>query len=334
MKFGKLVVGLAALVCAASVWAQEPIVIKFSHVVAPDTPKGKSAEYFKKLAEERTHGRVKVEVYPNSSLYKDKEEMEALQLGSVQMLAPLSSKLTSMGMNEFQVFDLPYIFDNMEQAHKITQGPVGKGMLKKLDAKGIAGLAFWDNAFKEITANKPLRTPADFKGLKMRITPSKVIDAQMRALGANPQVIAFSELYTALQTGTVDGEENPTSNITTQKFFEVQKYMTMTDHSFHNYTLVANKKFWDGLPPDIRKTLDGVVRDTTDYFNGMAQKENDDALAAIKANGKMQIVTLTPQEKNGLKKALVGLHKKFEPVVGKELIESIYRETNFDPNKL
>jgi C4-dicarboxylate-binding protein DctP len=156
----------------------------------------------------------------------------------------------------------------------------------------------------------------------------------MRALGANPQVIAFSELYTALQTGTVDGEENPTSNITTQKFFEVQKYMTMTDHSFPNYTLIANKKFWDGLPPDIRKTLDGVVRDTTDYFNGMAQKENDDALAAIKANGKMQVITLTPQEKNGLKKALVGLHKKFEPVVGKELIQSIYRETNFDPSKL
>ena len=334
MKFGKLVVGLAALACAVSVWAQEPIIIKFSHVVAPDTPKGKSAEYFKKLAEERTHGRVKVEVYANSSLYKDKEEMEALQLGSVQMLAPLSSKLTSMGMNEFQVFDLPYMFDNMEEAHKVTQGPIGKGMLKKLDAKGIAGLAFWDNALKEITANKPLRTPADFKGLKMRITPSKVIDAQMRALGANPQVIAFSELYTALQTGTVDGQENPTSNITTQKFFEVQKYMTMTDHSFHNYTLVANKKFWDGLPPDIRKTLDGVVRDTTAYFNGMAQKENDDALAAIKANGKMQVITLTPQEKNGLKKALVGLHKKFEPVVGKELIQSIYRETNFDPNKL
>jgi len=334
MKFGKLVVGLAALACAVSVWAQEPIVIKFSHVVAPDTPKGKSAEYFKKLAEERTHGRVKVEVYANSSLYKDKEEMEALQLGSVQMLAPLSSKLTSMGMNEFQVFDLPYMFDNLEEAHKVTQGPIGKAMLKKLDAKGIAGLAFWDNAFKEITANKPLRTPADFKGLKMRITPSKVIDAQMRALGANPQVVAFSELYTALQTGTVDGQENPTSNIATQKFFEVQKYMTMTDHSFHNYTLVANKKFWDGLPPDIRKTLDGVVRDTTDYFNSIAQKDNDDALAAIKASGKMQIITLTPQEKNGLKKALVGLHKKFEPVVGKELIQSIYRETNFDPSKL
>jgi C4-dicarboxylate-binding protein DctP len=334
MKFGKLVVGLAALACAVSVWAQEPIIIKFSHVVAPDTPKGKSAEYFKKLAEERTHGRVKVEVYANSSLYKDKEEMEALQLGSVQMLAPLSSKLTSMGMNEFQVFDLPYMFDNMEEAHKVTQGPIGKGMLKKLDAKGIAGLAFWDNAFKEITANKPLRTPADFKGLKMRITPSKVIDAQMRALGANPQVVAFSELYTALQTGTVDGQENPTSNIATQKFYEVQKYMTMTDHSFHNYTLVANKKFWDGLPPDIRKTLDGVVRDTTDYFNSIAKKDNDDALAAIKASGKMQIVTLTQQEKNGLKKALVGLHKKFEPVVGKELIQSIYRETNFDPNKL
>ncbi|MGN6701909.1 MAG: DctP family TRAP transporter solute-binding subunit, partial [Burkholderiaceae bacterium] len=267
MKFTKLVVAVATFAFAASAWAADPIVIKFSHVVAPDTPKGKAAEYFKKLAEERTNGRVKVEVYPNSTLYKDKEEMEALQLGSVQVLAPLSSKLTSMGMNEFQVFDLPYIFDSLEEAHKITQGPIGKGMLKKLDKKGIAGLAFWDNAFKEVTANVPLQKPADWKGLKMRITPSKVIDAQVRLLGANPQVMAFSELYMALQTGAVDGQENPTSNILTQKFYEVQKYMTMTNHSFHNYTLVANKKFWDGLPPDIRKIMDGVVKDTTTFFN-------------------------------------------------------------------
>ncbi len=334
MKFRKIVVGLAALACAASVWAQQPIIIKFSHVVAPDTPKGKAAEYFKKLAEERTKGRVKVEVFANSSLYKDKEETEALNLGAVQMLAPLSSKLTSMGMNEFQVFDLPYIFDSLDQAHKVTQGPIGKGMLKKLEAKGMTGLAFWDNAFKEITANVPLRTPADFKGLKMRITPSKVIDAQMRALGANPQVMAFSEVYLGLQTGAVDGQENPTSNIETQKFYEVQKYMTMTDHSFHNYTLIANKKFWDGLPPDIRATLDGAVRDTTTYFNSIAQKDNDDALAKIKANSKMQIVTLTKEEKAGFKKALIKLHTQFEPVIGRDLIQSIYRETNFDPNKL
>jgi C4-dicarboxylate-binding protein DctP len=334
MRFGKVIIVLGALLCAAPAWAQQPIVIKFSHVVAPDTPKGKAAEYFKKLAEERTKGRVKVEVFGNSVLYKDNEEMAALGMGSVQMLAPLSSKLTSMGMAEFQVFDLPYIFDSMEQAHKITQGPIGKGMLKKLDAKGITGLAFWDNAFKETTANVALRTPADFRGLKMRITPSKVIDGQMRALGANPQTIAFSEVYMALQTGAIDGQENPTSNIYTQKFYEVQKYMTMTDHSFHNYTLVANKKFWDGLPADIRATLEGAVRDTTTYFNGIAQKDNDDALAAIKSHGKIQVVTLSKDEKAAFKKTLFKLHKQFEPVVGKELLEAIYRETNVDPARL
>ncbi|HJV84110.1 MAG TPA: TRAP transporter substrate-binding protein [Noviherbaspirillum sp.] len=331
MRFTRFTVGLAAMLCAASVWAQAPILIKFSHVVAPDTPKGKAAEYFKKLAEERTHGRVKVDVYPNSTLYKDKEEMEALQLGAVQILAPLSSKVTSMGIKDFQVFDLPYIFDNLDEAHKITQGPVGKSMLNKLDKLGIAGLAFWDNAFKEVTANRPLRTPADFKGLKMRITPSKVIDAQMRALGANPQVLAFSEVYTALQTGTVDGEENPTSNIATQKFYEVQKYMTMTNHSFHNYVLVANKRFWDSLPPDIRKTMDGVVKDSTAYFNSIAEKDNNDALAELKKT-KMQIVELTPAEKKSFKKALAPLHKQFEPVIGKELIDAIHHETNWDPS--
>jgi C4-dicarboxylate-binding protein DctP len=239
-----------------------------------------------------------------------------------------------MGMNEFQVFDLPYIFDSMEQAHKITQGPIGKGMLKKLDAKGITGLAFWDNAFKETTANVALRTPADFRGLKMRITPSKVIDGQMRTLGANPQVIAFSEVYMALQTGAIDGQENPTSNIYTQKFYEVQKFMTMTDHSFHNYTLVANKKFWDGLPADIRTTLEGAIHDTTVYFNGIAQKDNDDALAAIKTHSKIQVVVLSKDEKAAFKRTLFKLHKQFEPVVGKELIEAIYRETNVDPAKL
>ncbi|MGN6390202.1 MAG: TRAP transporter substrate-binding protein [Burkholderiaceae bacterium] len=332
MKFTKLVVAVATFAFAASAWAADPIVIKFSHVVAPDTPKGKAAEYFKKLAEERTNGRVKVEVYPNSTLYKDKEEMEALQLGSVQVLAPLSSKLTSMGMNEFQVFDLPYIFDSLEEAHKITQGPIGKGMLKKLDKKGIAGLAFWDNAFKEVTANVPLQKPADWKGLKMRITPSKVIDAQVRLLGANPQVMAFSELYMALQTGAVDGQENPTSNILTQKFYEVQKYMTMTNHSFHNYTLVANKKFWDGLPPDIRKIMDGVVKDTTTFFNNSAQEDNDQALAQLKKT-KMQVIELTPAEKKAYKKALAPLHKQFEPVIGKELIEAIHKETDWDPSK-
>ena len=227
MKFRlALVVAASALLAlAGSASAQQPIVIKFSHVVAVDTPKGKGADYFKKLAEERTKGRVKVEVYPNSSLFKDGEEMEALQLGSVQMLAPSLAKFGPLGVREFEVFDLPYIFDNYDELHKVTEGPVGAALFKKLESKGIIGLAYWDNGFKVMSANKPIRVPADYKGLKMRIQSSKVLGDEMKALGAIPQVMAFSEVYQALQTGVVDGTENPPSNFYTQKMHEVQKYL-------------------------------------------------------------------------------------------------------------
>src|SRR6478735_5465095 len=179
---------LAAALASANAFAQTPIVIKFSHVVANDTPKGKAAERFKELAEKATKGRVKVEVYPNSVLYKDKEELDALQLGAVQMLAPSLAKFGPLGIKEFEAFDIPYIFPSREVLTRVTEGPVGKGLLKKLEGKGITGLAYWDNGFKEMTANKPLKTPADFRGLKFRIQSSKVLDGQMRALGATPQV--------------------------------------------------------------------------------------------------------------------------------------------------
>src|SRR5476651_1147156 len=230
--------------------ADDPIVIKFSHVVAPDTPKGKGADKFKELAEKYTDGKVKIEVYPNSQLYKDKEEVEALQLGAVQMLAPSLAKFGPIGVKEFEVFDLPYILPNKEALRRVTDGPLGKKLFDLLQPKGITGLAYWDNGFKVMSANKPLHNPADFKGLKMRIQSSKVLDAQMRALGANPQVMAFSEVYQALQTGVVDGTENTTSNIFTQKMHEVQKYLTLSDHGYIGYAVVVNKKFWDGLPAD------------------------------------------------------------------------------------
>ncbi|MBI3525073.1 MAG: TRAP transporter substrate-binding protein [Betaproteobacteria bacterium] len=334
MKLHSLVVGIAAAVLSLSVSAQQPIVIKFSHVVAVDTPKGKAAERFKMLAEERTKGRVKVEVYPNSQLYKDKEEMEALQLGAVQMLAPSLAKFGPLGEREFEVFDLPYIFDNYADLHKITQGPIGANLLKKLDSKGIHGLAFWDNGFKVMSANKPLRMPADFKGLKMRIQSSKVLDSQMRDLGAIPQVIAFSEVYQALQTGVVDGTENPPSNLYTQKMHEVQKYVTLSDHGYLGYAVIVNKKFWDGLPADIRTILDGAMKDATKYADDIAKQENDDALAKVKASGKSEIITLTPEEKKAWKKVLVKVHQENEARIGKDLIQSIYKETGFDPAKL
>ena len=334
MKLFSLLLAVTVASLSGATLAQAPIVIKFSHVVAVDTPKGAGAEYFKKLAEERTKGKVKVEVYPNSQLYKDKEELEALQLGAVQMLAPSLAKFGPLGAREFEVFDLPYIFDDYAELHKVTQGPIGQMLLKKLDSKGILGLAYWDNGFKVMSANKALRMPEDFKGQKMRIQSSKTLDAQMRALGANPQVMAFSEVYQALQTGVVDGTENPPSNLYTQKMHEVQKFATLSNHGYLGYAVIVNKKFWDGLPADIRATLEGAMKDATKFANDVAKKDNEDALAAVRKSGKTEIIALTPQQKTAWKKALVRVHAERESAIGKELIQSIYKETDFDPAKL
>jgi C4-dicarboxylate-binding protein DctP len=257
--------------------------------------------------------------------------MEALQLGSVQMLAPSVSKFGPLGVREFEVFDLPFMFDNYDDLHKVTEGAVGKQLFKKLESKGIVGLSYWDNGFKDMSANKPLRKPEDMKGLKMRIQSSKVLDAEMRAFGALPQVMAFSEVYQAMQTGVVDGSENPPSNFYTQKMHEVQKYLTLTDHGVIEYAVIVNKKFWDGLPADIRTALEGAMKDSTKYANDIAKKENDDALAAVKASGKTEIITLTPQEKAAWKKAAVPVHKENESRVGKDIIEAVYKETGFKP---
>jgi C4-dicarboxylate-binding protein DctP len=320
-----------ALASAQGAHAQQPIVVKFSHVVAVDTPKGKAAEYFKKLAEERTNGRVKVEVYPNSTLYKDGEEMEALQLGSVQILAPSVAKFGPLGVREFEVFDLPYIFDSFDELHKVTGGSVGGMLFKKLESKGVLGLAYWDNGFKSFSANKPIRTPADYRGLKMRIQSSKVLGDQIKALGGIPQVMAFSEVYQALQTGVVDGTENPPSNLYTQKMHEVQKYFALTEHGVIEYAVITNKKFWDGLPADIRAALESAMKDATKYANDIAKKENDDALDAVRRSGKTEVITLKPEEKAALKKALVTVHKENEGRIGKEVIEAVYQATGFKP---
>jgi C4-dicarboxylate-binding protein DctP len=332
----KLVSALAAfcaalLLTTASALAQQPIVIKFSHVVAVDTPKGKGAERFKQLAEERTKGRVKVEVYPNSSLFKDGEEMEALQLGSVQLLAPSLAKFGPLGVRDFEVFDLPYIFDSYDELHKVTEGKVGRDLFKKLEGKGIVGLAYWDNGFKDMSANKPIRMPGDYKGLKMRIQSSKVLGDEMKALGAIPQVMAFSEVYQALQTGVVDGTENPPSNFYTQKMHEVQKYLALTNHGYLGYAVIINKKFWDGLPADIRTALEGAMKDATKYANDIAKKENDDAIEAVKKSGKTEIITLTDAEKAAMKKALASVHKENESRIGKAVIEEVYKDTGYKP---
>ncbi len=322
-------IATCALLLPQAATAQQPIVIKFSHVVAPDTPKGKGAQRFKELAEERSKGRLKVEVYPNSQLYKDKEELEALQLGAVQMLAPSLAKFGPLGVREFEVFDLPFIFKDTAAFTAVTNGKVGAELFAKLEPKGIKGLAYWDNGFHIMTANKPLKTVADFKGMKMRIQSSKVLEAQMRALGAIPQQMAFSELYQALQTGVVDGAEQVPSNIYTQKLHEVQKFATVSYHGHLAYAVIINKKFYDGLPADLRAIVDSAMKDATEYANANSVKDNSDALEKIKASGKTTIYVPTAAEMNEWKKAVYPVHKEMESRVGKATIDAAYREAGF-----
>ncbi|WP_444463148.1 TRAP transporter substrate-binding protein [Rhodobacter capsulatus] len=321
-------VGATALSLALSVPAlAEPIVIKFSHVVAPDTPKGKGAAKFEELAEAYTNGAVDVEVYPNSQLYKDKEELEALQLGAVQMLAPSLAKFGPLGVQDFEVFDLPYIFADYDALHKVTQGEAGKMLLAKLEAKGITGLAFWDNGFKIMSANSPLKTPDDFLGLKMRIQSSKVLEAEMNALGAVPQVMAFSEVYQALQTGVVDGTENPPSNMFTQKMNEVQKHATISNHGYLGYAVIVNKTFWDGLPADVRTGLEKAMAEATEYANGIAKAENEAALQAMKDAGTTEFHEMTEEERAAWVDALTPVHDEMADRIGAETIAAVKAAT-------
>jgi C4-dicarboxylate-binding protein DctP len=319
---------VAALAWPGAALAQQPTVIKFSHVVAPDTPKGKGALKFKELAEKYTNGKVVVEVYPNSQLYKDNEELQALQLGAVQLLAPSLAKFGPLGVREFEVFDLPFILPSKAAVRKVTDGPLGAKLMGLLEPKGIKGLAYWDNGFKDMSANKPLYMPEDFRGLKMRIQSSKVLEAQMRALGAIPQVMAFSEVYQALATGVVDGTENPPSNEYTQKMHEVQKYTMLSEHGYVGYAVIANKKFWDGLPADIRAGLDKAMAEATKFSNDIAQKENDDALEEIRKSGRSQVLALTPEQKAAWRKALEPVYSEMASRVGKDTIAEFQKEAN------
>ena len=315
---------VALSLSVAPVWAAD-IVIKFSHVVAPATPKGKGAEKFKELAEKYTEGKVAVEIYPNSQLYKDKEEMEALQLGAVQMLAPSLAKFGPLGAKEFEAFDLPFLFADKAALNRVTTGEVGKALFARLEDKGILGLAYWDNGFKIMSANSPLRTPDDFVGLKLRIQSSKVLEAQMKALGAVPQVMAFSEVYQALQTGVVDGTENPPSNMYTQKMHEVQKHATLSNHGYLGYAVIVNKKFWEELPADTRGQLDKALVEATEYANSIAQEENDKALAAMKEAGKTEFHELTADEKAAWMEALKPVYEEVAGRIGAETLASIQK---------
>lgn len=321
---------LAALIMAmlgtsmlGAAHAAEVITLRFSHVVAPDTPKGRGAQKFKELAELYTNGKVRVEVYPLATLYKDQEELEALQLGAVEMVAPSLAKFGPLGAREFEIFDLPYLFADRHALRAVTQGPIGKELLTGLESKGIRGLAFWDNGFKIMSANKPIRMPEDLVGLRMRIQPSRVLQAQMTALGVVPQVIPLPEVYQALQMGVIDGTENPPSNMLVQKLHEVQPYATLSDHGYLGYAVIVNMAFWDGLPRDVRAALEKAVTEATAYTNGIAEVANDQALAEMKATGKTEFHEQTVEERRAWMAALAPVYEMVAERIGKDRIDAI-----------
>src|SRR6266508_1903873 len=282
---------------------QQPIVIKFSHVVAKEAPKGKAADRFAELVNQRLKGKVEVQVFHNSSLYKDREEIEALQLGAVQMLAPSTAKLVPW-FPQYQVFPL-------------------------LKSRQMLGLAAWDNGFKHMTSNKcPIVKPEDMKGQKIRVQSSKVLEEQFRVVGANPQVMAFGEVYNALERGVVDGEENTLTNKYSQKMHEVQKCLTISYHGYIAYVVLANAAFWEGLPKETRKVLEDTLAEVTKWQWELNAKEQEEALKKMqeyaKATGKLQITVLTPEQRKQWAAALQPVQKKFEPAIGKDLLDIVY----------
>ena len=322
--FKPLLAGVALLASIAVVpaHAQEPIVIKFSHVVADKTPKGQAALKFKELAEKYLPGKVQVQVFPNSQLFGDGQELDALLLGDVQFIAPSLSKFDRY-TKKLQVFDLPFMFEDLAAVDRFQHSATGKALLDSMTGKGIKGLAYWHNGMKQLSTNKAqLKRPEDVKGLKFRIQPSDVLEAQFRALGANPQKMAFAEVYQALQTGVVDGQENTWSNIYTQKFYEVQKTIAETNHGVIDYMVITNAKWWDGLPADVKAGLTKAMDEATAFGNKLADDINQRDKKVIAGAGKAKIQQLSKDDLAAWQKAMAPVWKKFEGGIGKGLIEA------------
>lgn len=328
--FPWLLLWIATFGLLGNAYAEQPIVIKFSHVLSSEAAKGKAADYFKKLAEERTGRRVRVDVYPRGELYTDNEELHALRSGEVQMLAPSVSKFAPLGLPEFEVFDIPYLIDSDEAWGKATEGMVGRKLLEQLKDKGVIGLGYWRGGIKHMSANKPLRRPEDARGLKMRIQPSKVLDMQMRALGAIPHATTFSNVIEALHAKVVDGTENPATTFAASRFDRVQKYLTLTGHGYLGYAVIVSKRFWDGLPDDIRDALESAVTDAGRYQAGLLSKADRQSLETVSRRGEAQVISLNAEEKAAWHAALNGVAREAEARVGRDNIVALRKELGIE----
>ncbi|KIL05471.1 C4-dicarboxylate ABC transporter [Stutzerimonas stutzeri] len=319
----KPIITLAGLVLAvASAFAQaEPIVIKFSHVVAEDTPKGKGALLFKRLAEERLPGQVTVEVYPNSSLYGDADELEALREDKVQLLAPSLAKFEQY-TKQVQVFDLPFLFDDLDAVNRFQKRAKGRQLLRSMETHNITGLAYWHNGMKQLSATRPLHRPADAAGLSFRIQPSAVLQAQFDAVGANSQKLPFAQAYSALKAGTVQGAENPWSNIYSKNMHQVQPYITETNHGVLDYMLVTNTRFWMSMPHKVRFELEAIIDEVTYMVNQEAEQLNQADRERIRQAGTSQIIALSDEERQAWREKMRPVWQQFEPVIGADIIKA------------
>ena len=312
---------LLALAGAGLAAAAEPIVIRFSHVAAEDTPKGQGALLFKQLAEARLPGRVRVEVYPNASLYGDGKEMEALLLGDVQLIAPSLAKFERL-TRRLQIFDLPFLFDDLQAVERFQHSDAGLSLLGALEDKGITSLGYWHNGMKQLSANRPLREPEDARGLSFRVQDSAVLVEQFRQLRATPRRMSFAETYAGLRSGAVDGAENPWSNLYWQRLYEVQPYITETNHGVLDYLLIANSRFWNGLPADVRSELTKIAGEVGAQVNRQAEARNQDARRRIVESGRSAVVELTPEQRARWRAALRPVWQRFEGEIGAELIRA------------
>lgn len=319
----KPIITLAGLVLALTATAveAEPIVIKFSHVVAESTPKGQGALLFKKLVEERLPGQVTVEVYPNSTLFGDADELDALAKNEVQLLAPSLAKFEQY-TKQLQVFDLPFLFDDLASVDRFQKRAKGRQLLLSMEKQGITGLAYWHNGMKQLSATKALRMPNDASGLAFRIQPSGVLESQFAQLGASTKKIAFAETFSALQNGTVQGAENPWSNIYSKKMHTVQPYITETNHGVLDYMLVSNTKFWFAIPHQIRTQLEGIIEEVTYQVNRAAEEANQADRERTRKAGTSEIIELTPEQREAWRDAMRPVWKEFESDIGADIIKA------------
>jgi C4-dicarboxylate-binding protein DctP len=317
------VAGAVALPYRGMAATRPDITLRFSHVVADETPKGLAANRFKVLVEQRSGGRIAVQVYPNAQLYGDLDEMQALQLGAVDLIAPSLSKFGRIGLPEFELFDLPFLFENLTAVRRVTQGNLGNKLLAGLQRQGLVGLGFFDNGFKQMSANRPLQEPKDFVGLRMRIQASRVIAAQMRALGARPVTLAFSETRQALANGVVDGTENPVSNFWTQEMHKVQSDLSLTDHGYLGYAVVTNQHLWQSLNNPDRELISLALQEALEFANQIADKQNDRALESLRQLGTTRIHNLGEHQRAHMRQAVRPVYQQLANRIGQDWINAL-----------